>query len=52
MKLEKRQGNKHNMKADIWIPLKFSSYIELGSHVCQAQEQKIHQNDCIEPETK
>lgn len=28
------------------------SYIELDSHVYQAQEQKIPQNDHFEPETK
>ena len=28
----------------------FFSYTELGSHVCQAQEQKILQNDRVEPD--
>ena len=32
------------------IPLMFFSYTGLDSHVCQAQEQKIRQNDHTEPE--
>lgn len=43
---------KHNFRDVHCIPLKFSSYIELGNHVCQAREQRIHQNDHIEPEMK